>query len=122
VYKASTIDWKRVRLAAQLKATSEGLDAAVGAFDQLAASVVESPWDRMRDQIAVSNFVVAAFDEGILPQSLKPASVSRFSENVCALARGIRPNHSVQRLLEIVNEGIRQADRIPISLSLYQIR
>lgn len=121
VYKAPRINWKRVRLAAQLKATSEGLDAAVGAFDELAASVEESPWDRMGDQIAVSEFVVSTFDERRLPEHLRPASVSRFSENFCTLARGIRPNHSVHRLLEVISDRIGNAEQIPMSLSLYQL-
>ena len=121
VYKASTIDWKRVRLAAQLKATSEGLDAAVGAFDHLAASVEESPWDRMHDEVAVSEFVVAAFGEQRLPENLKPASISRFSENFCTLARAIRPTQSVRVALQIINDQISRSTSFPISLSLYQL-
>src|SRR5207249_2148558 len=85
VYKASSIDWKRIRLAAQLKATSEGLDAAVAAFDHLAMSISESPWDRVSDQIEVSQYVTSAFDDSRIPRLLQPSSISRFSENFCAL-------------------------------------
>jgi ppGpp synthetase/RelA/SpoT-type nucleotidyltranferase len=121
VYKGSSIDWKRLRLAAQLKATSEGLDTAVAAFDYLAMNIDESPWDRVRDQIEVSQYIAEAFENQRLPATLKPASVSRFSQNFCKLTKAIRPALSVREALEVITNELKQTSLIPVSLSLYQL-
>lgn len=121
VYKASSIDWKRVRLAAQLKATSEGLDAAVAAFDHLAMNINESPWERVSDQTEVSKFVSLAFENSRLPPTLRPASISRFSENFWALITSIQPRLSITDALRIINEQMTQTESMPMSLSLYQL-
>jgi hypothetical protein len=121
VYKTSSIDWKRFRLAAQLKATSEGLDAAMAAFDQLAMGISESPWDRIDDQISVSSYVVSIFDSGRMPSVLKPVSISRFSENFCNLTRSIQPKLSVRDAIHAVDNQLNLTNSIPQSLSLYQL-
>ncbi len=121
VYKGPSIDWKRVRLAAQLKATSEGLDTAVAAFDHLAMNIEESPWGGVRDQIEVSEYIADAFGNERLPATLRPTSVSRFSQNFCALIRAIRPSLSVHDALEAITAELGQTTPIPVSLSLYQL-
>jgi hypothetical protein len=121
VYKGSSIDWKRIRLAAQLKATSESLDTAVAAFDNLANGIIESPWDRIRDQIEVSKYVVSAFDGQRLPGNLKPASISRFSENFYALTRSAQPDLSVTDALTTIDAELKKGKSIPVSVSLYQL-
>jgi ppGpp synthetase/RelA/SpoT-type nucleotidyltranferase len=121
VYKGSSIDWKRARLAAQLKATSEGLDAAVAAFEYLADAIEESPWDRFRGQVDVSQYIADAFEGQKLPSTLKPSSVSRFSQNFCALIQAIRPTLSVSDALEVITDELRQMSSVPVSLSLYQL-
>lgn len=122
VYKGSSIDWKRIRLAAQLKASSEGLDAAVAVFDHLATAINQSPWKRVSDQIEVSNYISRLFQQDRLPSFLKPASVARFVENFCTLVRSIQPRRSITSCLyEIDNELQRLGPTsIPVSLSLYQ--
>jgi ppGpp synthetase/RelA/SpoT-type nucleotidyltranferase len=123
VYKGSTIDWRRIRLAAQLKATSEGLDAAIGAFDHLAQAVEESPWENLRGKILVSEFAEDLFVQAKLPSTLRPASMSRFAENLCELVRDIHPKQDLQDCLRVIKEEIERlrTASVPASLSLYQL-
>ncbi|MBC7103411.1 MAG: hypothetical protein H5U13_09365 [Parvibaculum sp.] len=121
VYKSSAIDWKRIRLAAQLKAISESLDTAVASFDHLAAAVNESPWTQVKDQSDVSEFVISLFEQGTLPSELKPDSISRFSENICTLIKRIRPSLKVSEAIEVLRTELPDKDLLPKSLSLYQL-
>jgi ppGpp synthetase/RelA/SpoT-type nucleotidyltranferase len=123
VYKTKSVDWKRIRLAAQLKASSEGLDAAVAAFEHLAHAIDESPWSRVSEQLEVSSYIADLFDGNRVPGTLKPTNISRFCENFCTLVRAIRPTHSVGDLLKRIDDMLNQMqpDGVPVSLSLYQL-
>lgn len=121
VYKSASVQWKRIRLAAQLKATSEGLDAAVAAFDQLANGIVESPWDRVDDRTQVSQYVYALLDSRRLPSDMKPESLSRFSDNLCTLIAAIRPQIAVRDALEVIDAELLKERKLPVSISLYQL-
>jgi len=121
VYKGPSVNWKRLRLAAQLKATSEGLDAAMAAFEHLATGIAESPWDRVSEQIQISDYVVSIFAERRLVEAFRPESISRFSENFSTLVRSIEPRLSVSEAINIVDAELRAASTTPISLSLYQL-
>lgn len=123
VYKTKSVDWKRIRLAAQLKASSEGLDAAVAAFEHLAHAIDESPWSRVSEQLEVSSYIADLFDGNRVPGTLKPTNISQFCENFCTLVRAIRPTHSVGDLLKRIDDMLNQMqpDGVPVSLSLYQL-
>lgn len=43
-YKSGVIDWKRLRLASQIKATVEQLDTLILSFEQAAPYISENPW------------------------------------------------------------------------------
>ena len=122
VFKGSSIDWKRIRLAAQLKANSEGLDAAVAAFDHLATAIKQSPWRQVSEQTEVFDYTNGLFEQGRLPRHLKPASMTRFVENFCNLVRSIRPTQSIGSCLCGIDNELRRLGpaSTPASLSLYQ--
>jgi ppGpp synthetase/RelA/SpoT-type nucleotidyltranferase len=120
-YKSSSMDWRRLRLAAQLKAMTEGMDVAVAAFEPMAAAISISPWSKMDDRQAVCNAIDRMISEKILPFELIPSSSSRFSENLCYLIKNIQPKRTVLECLNVILEEIKKGDRVPISLSLYQI-
>jgi ppGpp synthetase/RelA/SpoT-type nucleotidyltranferase len=121
VYKGASIDWKRMRLAAQLKATSEGLDAAIASFDHLAEAISESPWEQVKERSDVSDFVTSLFLRNRLPMTLKPNSISRFSENFCTLVSKIRPKLQVSEALRVLTTQLPDSATAPMSLSLYQL-
>jgi len=120
VYKGSTIDWKRIRLAAQLKATTEGLDTAIATFDELAKAVTASPWEKLDGEISVANFVVEALRIGRIPELLKPASLTRFSQNISDLLRSAKPEVDVRDALRVIDRELNCGRALPISLSLHQ--
>lgn len=122
VYKGSSIDWRRIRLASQLKASSESLDAAVAAFDQLAEAIEPSQWEKSDEQGEISNFVERLFREFKLPGTLKPASSNRFAENLWHLTRAARPNLSSRSCVAAIEDELNKMkqEEIPVSLSLYQ--
>lgn len=123
VYKASSIDWKRKRLAAQLKASSEGLDAAIAAFDNIALAIGPSPWHRAEELTDLAAYILQLFDHRRVPDTLKPASISRFCENFQALARAIKPSRGVRELIASIDDELTrmQPTTVPMSLSLYQL-
>jgi len=121
VYKGSSIDWKRIRLAAQLKATSESLDIAVTAFETLASGIIESPWDRIGDQITISKYVLSLLDKKLIPTTLRPMSISRFSENFYNLVRSARPESTVAVAITSIDEELSKQKPLPVSVSLYQL-
>jgi hypothetical protein len=69
----------------------------------------------------VSEYLIKAFEGRKLPGTLKPASVSKFSESFCALTRAIKPTLSVHEALEAITDELTRTDPIPVSLSLYQL-
>jgi ppGpp synthetase/RelA/SpoT-type nucleotidyltranferase len=121
VYKGSQANWKRLRLAAQLKATSESLDAAIASFEQLSSGIVESPSKAIKEHNGVVTVVSKLIDNGILPVELRPTSTSRVCGNIIALIRSIRPKLELSEIVNYVESEIIKLDYIPKSISLYQL-
>jgi ppGpp synthetase/RelA/SpoT-type nucleotidyltranferase len=85
VYKSPQVEWKRLRLAAQLKAVVEQLDMLVLGFDTAADLVPMSEWP----DVAMRTEIVALLRDGIkagsIPTHLSPRDWSRFGESALAL-------------------------------------
>ncbi|MCY0856022.1 hypothetical protein [Cupriavidus sp. D39] len=96
-YKGERVDWSRLRLAAQLKASVEQLDMLVLGFDGAANTIHKQRWPDVAIRARIEQVFRSRLDAGTLPQEIRPASWMRFCENV-------------QRLLfSTKNEGIRGA-------------
>lgn len=87
VYKTSTIDWKRYRVAAQLKASVEQLDSVVLSFEASAQSITEHEWPELRAKIGLAWLFVDLFERQHLAAELAPKDWSRFSDNLYGLLR-----------------------------------
>jgi ppGpp synthetase/RelA/SpoT-type nucleotidyltranferase len=120
VYKGDNVDWKRIRLAAQLKAVSESLDAAVAAFDHMAEGITESHWDRVSEQIEIAKFMNDRFESSLLPPTARPESITRVTQNVHSFIKSIRPKKDVRDVLNAMKEVLMADTPIPLSLSLCQ--
>jgi ppGpp synthetase/RelA/SpoT-type nucleotidyltranferase len=122
-YKVGVVDWRRLRVAAQLKAIVENLDSVVGVFDAISSATLVSPWPRLNDQIEVQRCLMALFDGDYLPTILMPQDMTRFCDNVVSLVRGARPSVGVPECLEHFRSQIIAGSLapIPVSLSLYQL-
>lgn len=84
-YKADQIDWRRLRLAAQLKASVEQLDQVLVGFDEAADRVAEHRWPEIDAKKLIEGFFRSRFADHQLPEDLAPESWSRFCDNLYSL-------------------------------------
>lgn len=128
-YKTDEVDWKRKRIAAQIKAMVEQLDQLIVSFETAASPVVESPWPETDYLKAIYERFRSLNDAKAFPQETIPSSWSRFSENLYALlqASKIWPRDFNDRLafvndcLDILEIGISKLADFPVSISLHQL-
>jgi ppGpp synthetase/RelA/SpoT-type nucleotidyltranferase len=92
VYKADNADWRRLRLAAQLKAAVEQLELIIVAFDQAADSVRSSPWPDTDVKSHLIDSFKALVAQGLIPEPLVPGSWRRFADNVVQLIQSFDRN------------------------------
>jgi ppGpp synthetase/RelA/SpoT-type nucleotidyltranferase len=127
VYKSGDIDWKRKRMAAQLKAAAEQLDTLVLAFDKSAELIIEHPFPNTNKQALVIEKMKPLETSGKIPLEQKPENWSRFSENFVNLVwaeertLGKLKHSKVDEALDIVVAELGRDDRkYPLSVSLLQ--
>jgi len=122
-YKTDVIDWKRLRLAAQIKASVEQLDMLILSFDQAAPFISENPWPEVRDKKKIAEILQGYFDNGLIPTELVPKDLSRFCDNIYSL---LKANNKVERISEFISFissqlNILTSETIPRSISLFQL-
>ncbi|MEH0982012.1 hypothetical protein [Micromonospora sp. CPCC 205556] len=127
VYKADDVDWKRLRLAAQLKAAVEQIEMIIAAFEVTSSAVLESPWPETK----IKQDIIATFsglmNDGHLPETLRPSSWRRFADNVFSLVNSFeqRPKQrakAIQSLLRLADTELRSSipATVPFSGTLFQ--
>lgn len=127
VYKADKVDWRRLRIAAQMKALVEQLDLTSVAFDEMAEKISPSEWP----DVTVRRKIVEAYKQwfvgGIIPVECAPKDWTRFAENILGLIRanGIRRSEIsgfVDQMLGTVEQAARQYSQVtfPRTVSLAQ--
>lgn len=92
VYKADNADWKRLRLAAQLKAAVEQIELIIVAFDHAADSVRVSPWPETEVKTRLIEGFKGLVSRGLVSESLVPESWRRFADNVVQLIQSFDRN------------------------------
>jgi ppGpp synthetase/RelA/SpoT-type nucleotidyltranferase len=128
VYKHTTVEWRRLRAAAQMKALVEQLDAIAEHFDSFVTAIASSEWAETSAQTAIIQHIEHLFDLGRLPSELRPAAPSRLAETVLSYLQQDGCKRSeihdrVARSLRTVDEYLEMtAPRdIPRSLTLAQL-
>ena len=126
VYKGGTVDWRRIRLAAQLKAAVEQIDMLIDNFERSADSVPESEHDETAVRAEIVNVCREMLGDGRLPQSLEPVSWTRLSTNVLALVRSYSGSFksvaAARDLLAKFKERVEDKKQpVPLSGSLFQL-
>ena len=127
-YKSSQVNWRHMRLAAQLRAAVEQLDQVVLGFEQNAAFISEQHWDDIKARQKIWIFFSNLVESQKLPAEVVPRSWGRFSENFLAIVLATsenRINNIVRRVdaaLAMVNREIRSTvpETFPRSVSLLQ--
>jgi ppGpp synthetase/RelA/SpoT-type nucleotidyltranferase len=122
VYKGESVDWKKQRLAAQLKAAVEQIEVIINAFESASDVVLESPWPDSDMQAEIVARFRGLFDDGLVPETLRPKSWSTFAQNALALVKSFqrdpaRQAETVSRILELVENDARERGDVPLPVS-----
>jgi hypothetical protein len=127
VYKSKKIDWRQIRLAAQLKAMVEQIDSMIEDFEGLAGVVPTSEHDETAARAEIVDLCQRKLSEGRIPSQLEPASWSRLADNVFGLARSYSSNRyaalsNVRALLSAFEQRVDDVSNpVPMSGSLFQV-
>lgn len=127
-YKSANVDWRHMRLAAQMRAATEQLDQVVAGFENNATFIAEQVWPEVAVQQNIYKFFIEHFDAGRLPTEVAPKSWGRFCENLLKLLLSSterRPKDITSHAtggLEHIDQEIRLTgtEKFPRSLSLIQ--
>lgn len=128
VYKAEHVDWKRLRVAAQLKAAVEQLDSLILAFQASAATVVAHDWPDVKRRNRITERLRALFTDSVIPSELAPKDWSRLSENcLSAIKAGSDSNADIDVLVNQCIDAVEKeartlaSDKVPRSITLLQL-
>lgn len=127
-YKTDNLSWKRLRLTSQIKASVEQLDMLISGFENITEHITESKDQILSVQIAVTDLFIKKFEEGSIPDVIRPQNLNRFSESIIKLLhhsekvvstdyRKIRK--SIIKLLNLILDNL-ERKTFPISITLYQ--
>lgn len=127
-YKGGQVDWRRLRLAAQLKAAVEQLDSLITGYDEIIDTIAPQVWPEVEAKRRIESFFRERFNTGSLPSELEPYSWLRFCDNLFAVVlaskRGFvndKMNATAVALAQISNElDSLPFAQIPRSISLLQ--
>src|SRR3989442_9634157 len=76
VYKGSDIDWRRQRLAAQIKATVEQLDILILSFEHAFPHILENPWPETKAKQKISTSMKRLIEQDHIPSECLPKDLS----------------------------------------------
>ena len=104
VYKSDSIDWRKARLAAQLKAAVEQIELTIAMFETSVEFMPQSEHPETDEKVQLVTELSRLVTEGRLTPELAPQSWSRLADNVSSLVRsysrrGSEP-HAMRRLRE----------------------
>ncbi len=85
VYKNDEIDWRKLRLAAQIKANVEQLDTLILAFEQMSTIITECDDSDLKIKRNLATEINKLFESDKIPAELRPKDMNRFCDNVCRL-------------------------------------
>jgi hypothetical protein len=118
VYKGDRIDWRRERLAAQLRALAEQADLLYSEFLRVSPSIPQGRSDNSRSLLAVGLALQRWIDGALIPKARIPSSRVRFAESLVDL--GDATKVSTRRILAQADRWLRR-NPYPVSLSPYQV-
>jgi hypothetical protein len=104
-YKGAQIDWRKIRLAAQLKASVEQLDNLILGFDASAKVIAEQEWPEIRAKKEIEDFFTEQFAARSIPQESQPTNWTRFCDNVFSMLKSSSTTDS-DELDNVVDEAV----------------
>jgi ppGpp synthetase/RelA/SpoT-type nucleotidyltranferase len=127
-YKGGKVDWRRLRLAAQLKASVEQLDALITSYDGMINAIASQVWPEVEAKRRVEAFFGDLFLKNRLPGELAPSSWLRFCDNFLALVLAAKSGfvrdkiRAADEALKLIDDEMTSltSEQIPLSISLLQ--
>ena len=122
VYKNSEIDWKKLRLAAQIKANVEQLDMLILAFEQTSTFIKDNNYPEIKIKSDLASQINKLFKDGKIHDELKPKDMSRFCDNLYYLLIKTIPDNQIKKAIKQFVEVIQSTknNQVPLSISLFQ--
>ncbi len=122
VYKSSEINWKKLRLAAQIKANVEQLDTLILAFEETSLIIQENNYPDIKNKRKLADEINNLFDNGKIPDELRPKDMNRFCDNLCRLVINKEEKNKIQEIIRSIKREINSTSskKIPRSISLFQ--
>ncbi len=129
VYKTDEIDWKILRLSAQLKSSVEQLDMLISGYHDIYPHITEHQWPLMNCKIELLQFIKGKIEEGNIPREVVPNDLSRFCDNVidfvtsCNKKRDLIHGRLLTRIFENITKEFDSyaTTAFPRSVSLFQV-
>jgi ppGpp synthetase/RelA/SpoT-type nucleotidyltranferase len=123
VYKTDHVNWKRIRLAAQLKALVEQMDSVLLDFDNLSNAIGQSPWNAIDDKAWIAEQIRELADQGLVPEEVRPKDLSRTAESMYSFLRSSNIKVEIRPAVEHIRAKIRNYDNrnFPRSISFFQL-
>lgn len=127
VYKTNNIDWKLLRLAAQLKSSVEQLDMIVSGSKQMYSFVTEHEWPEIKLKKQFLDSTNEFLRNPNVPSELKPKDSSRLAENFYSffyplINNSRTPYKEISRIFKSAADkaNFLGKDKFPRSISLMQ--
>ncbi len=122
VYKNSEIDWRKLRLAAQIKATVEQLDMLILAFEKTSEFIEDNNYWEIKNQQYLAIEINKLFQDKKIPDELQPKDMSRFCDNLYRLLINVFEERQIKKTVKKVIQKIQstKTNQIPRSISLFQ--
>jgi ppGpp synthetase/RelA/SpoT-type nucleotidyltranferase len=127
-YKSDAVDWRRIRLAAQMKAAVEQLDGVIISFDALAPSIASHDWPETNAKALLEKGMNELIKDGFVPREVEPLSWMRFCESLWVVVQGSIGRRqqdqeaAASAALEAISSSAKTLgkDRFPRSITLLQ--
>lgn len=121
VYKSSEIDWRKLRLAAQIKATVEQLDTLIMAFQEISDFIEDNDYSEIKIKRQLATEINKLFANKI-PDELRPKDMSRFCDNLYRLIDNAGKEKNIKQIIKQIATEIQSTptNKIPRSISLFQ--
>lgn len=127
-YKSEEINWKMLRLSAQIKASVEQLDMLISGAKDISKHIGSNNWPEIEIKIKILEFIKDLFSSNKIPEVVMPKDLSRFTENIFILVKNsidawnkkdhIRFDNILEKIRDEI--GLYTLENFPRSISLYQ--
>lgn len=104
VYKSSDIDWRKFRLAAQIKATVEQLDMLILAFEQNSGVIKNNNYPEIKTKRFLASEINKLFEINKIPDELKPKDMSRFCDNLYRLVTQVADEKEIKDIIKKITQ------------------